>query len=162
MKDASAQYEFINANEADFDIRNLLFYNKKTGETYPLVKDTVHILSFAFHYEYPKPLIFYRIVKKDINKDKKYNSKDAVMLYMSDTMGRNFVAITAPNEQLLTYFYYQESNTLLVKTSIDIDNDGKFTATDETNFREVKLDNPSLGREIFPKELKDSLKTYMY
>ena len=162
MADKSASYEFGNANELDFDIRNLLFYNKHTGESYPLVEDTVHILSFAFHYEFGKPLVFYRVVKKDINGDKKYNSKDAVMLYMSDTMGRNFTMITPENEQLLTYFHYPESNTLLVKTALDIDQNGKFTESDETNFREVKLDNPTLGRPIFSDSLKAKLKSLMY
>lgn len=162
MMDKDAQYEFGNANESDFDIRNLLFYNKKTGASYPLVDDTIHILSFAFHYEFKKPLVFYRIVKKDINKDNKYNSKDAVMLYISDTLGRNFTIITPENEQLLTYFHYPESNTLLVKTALDIDKNGKFTESDETNFREVKLDNPALGRPIFSDSLKANLKKLMY
>ena len=31
MQDRDASYEFGNANESDFDIRNLLFYNKQTG-----------------------------------------------------------------------------------------------------------------------------------
>lgn len=162
MQDRDASYEFGNANEADFDIRNLLFYNKQTGASYPLVEDTVHILSFAFHYEFEKPLIFYRVVKKDINKDHKYNSSDAVMLYMSDTMGRNFTMITPENEQLLTFFHYPESNTLLIKTALDIDQNGKFTESDETNFREVKLDNPALGRPIFSDSLKANLKKLMF
>ncbi len=162
MKDRSARYEFGNSQETQFDIRNLLFYNKKTGQSYPLVEDTIHILSFAFHYEFPRPLIFYRVVKKDINKDKKFNSQDAVMLYMSDTMGRNFVAVTPENEQLLTYFHYPESNTLLVKTALDIDRNGKFTSADETNFREVHLDKPAMGRSIFSDTLKQTLKELMY
>jgi len=162
MADTDASIEFGNANEADFDIRNLLFYNKQTGKSYPLVEDTVHILSFAFHYEFKKPLVFYRVVKKDINKDNKYNSKDAVMLYMSDTLGQNFTMITPENEQLLTYFHYPESNTLLIKTALDIDKNGKFTESDETNFREVNLDNPALGRPIFSDSLKANLKALMY
>jgi hypothetical protein len=162
MWDKLAKYEYGNEDETSFDIRNLLFYNKNTGETYPLVEDTIHILSFAFHYEFKKPLVFYRVVKKDINKDHKYNSKDAVMLYMSDTMGKNFTQITPPNEQVLTYFYYPETQKILVKTAIDIDNNHKFTTSDETNFREVNLAKPSLGRPIFSDSLKASLKNLMF
>lgn len=162
MWDKSAAKEYGNGDETSFDIRNLLFFNKNTGESYPLVEDTIHILSFAFHYEFKSPLVFYRVVKKDINGDDKYNSKDAVMLYMSDTMGRNFTQITPPNEQLITYFYYPETQKILVKTAIDIDKNKKFTSSDETNFREVNLANPSLGRPIFSDSLKANLKSLMY
>src|ERR1051326_2296664 len=60
--DKSASYEYMNKREEEFDIRNLLFYNQVTRTTYPLVKDTIHILSFAIHNEFTKPLIFFRIV----------------------------------------------------------------------------------------------------
>ena len=72
------------------------------------------------------------------------------------------IKTTPENEQLLTYFHYPESNTLLVKTALDIDKNGKFTESDETNFREVKLDNPALGRPIFSDSLKANLKKLMY
>jgi len=159
--DRHAQDEFINTREEDFDIRNLLFYHKVTGSTYPLTRDTLHILSFAIHNEYVKPMIFFRIVKKDINDDRKYNSKDAVMLFISDQNGRNLVQVTPENEQFFDYFYYPETKTILVKTAIDVDNDKAFTSRDETNFREVKLEAPAFGREIFTQGLKDSLRILM-
>ena len=159
--DKSASYEYANTREEEFDIRNLLFYDQVSRTTYPLVKDTLHILSFAVHNEFSKPLIFFRIVKKDINKDGKYNSKDAVMLYICDTKGKNLVQTTPDNEQFFDYFYYPETKSILAKTSIDIDKDSTFTELDETNFREVVLDSPAFGREIFTKGLKDSLRTFM-
>jgi hypothetical protein len=159
--DKSASSEFMNTREEEFDIRNLLFYDQVTRTTYPLVKDTIHILSFAIHNEFAKPLIFFRIVKKDINKDGKYNSKDAVMLYISDTNGKNLIQTTPDNEQFFDYFYYPETKSILVKTSIDIDKDHSFTELDETNFREVLLDKPAFGKEIFAKSLKDSLRAIM-
>ena len=159
--DKSASYEYMNKREEEFDIRNLLFYDQVTRTTYPLVKDTIHILSFALHNEFTKPLIFFRIVKKDINKDGKFNSKDAVMLYISETNGKNLVQTTPDNEQFFDYFYYPETKSILAKTSIDIDKDSTFTELDETNFREVLLDSPAFGREIFSKSLKDSLRTFM-
>ena len=159
--DRYASYEYANTREEEFDIRNLLFYDQVSRTTYPLVKDTLHILSFAVHNEFSKPLIFFRIVKKDINKDGKYNSKDAVMLYICDTKGKNLVQTTPDNEQFFDYFYYPETKSILAKTSIDIDKDSTFTELDETNFREVVLDSPAFGREIFTKGLKDSLRTFM-
>lgn len=156
--DMSASSEFVNTREEEFDIRNLLFYDQVSRTTYPLVKDTIHILSFAVHNEFKKPLIFFRIVKKDINKDGKFNSKDAVMLYICDTDGKNLTQTTPDNEQFIDYFYYPETKSILVKTCIDIDKDKSFTELDETNFREVLLSNPAFGREIFTKSLKDSLR----
>lgn len=156
--DKRATMEFVNSSERDFDIRNILFYDKITGQTFPLINDTLHILSFAIHKEFKKPLVFYRVVKIDINKDNKYNSADAVMLYTSDLRGKNFTQITPENEQFFDYFYYPETNTILIKTSIDVDNNKKFTELDETNFREMKILNPQFGKEIFSASLKDSLR----
>lgn len=159
--DKSASYEYWNTREEEFDIRNILFYDQVARTTYPLIKDTIHILSFAIHNEFAKPLIFFRIVKNDINKDGKYNSKDAVMLYICDTDGKNLVQTTPANEQFFDYFYYPQTCSILAKTSIDIDKDSSFTELDETNFREVLLDSPAFGREIFTKNLKDSLRVFM-
>ncbi len=158
LYDTRASNEYVNNSEDLYDIRNILFYNKSTGASYPLTKDTLHILSFAIHKEFKKHLIFYRVVKKDINKDKIYNKKDAVMLYTSDLNGNNFTAITPENEQFIDYFYYPENNVILVKTTINIDNNTVFDEKDETNYRELNINEPKLGREIFNKSFKDSLK----
>jgi hypothetical protein len=157
--DNSAKQEYINSDEEDFDIRNILFYNKKTGDSYVLSMDTLHVLSFAIHNEFHNPLIFYRVVKKDINKDGKYNSADAVMLYVSKLDGTNFIQVTPADEQFFHYFYYPENQSILIKTAFDIDRDLKFTELDETNFREMRLNAPAMGREIFTMSLKDSLKS---
>lgn len=156
--DKAAKQEYVNENSEDFDIRNILFYHKRSGMSYILSKDTLHILSFAIHNEFDNPLIFYRVVKVDINKDKKYNSSDAVMLYVSKTDGTALMQITPADEQFFDYFYYPETQSVLIKTAYDIDGDKKFTELDETNFREMRLSQPAFGREIFPKDLKDSLK----
>ena len=159
--DRSAEVEYINTDEDKFDIRNILFYDLKSGQTYPLVKDTLHILSFAMHKEFGKPLIFYRIVKNDYNKDSIFNSQDPVMLFVSDMYGKNFTQITPSDEQFVDYTYYKQTQTILLKTIIDSDKDKKFSNTDETNFSEMKIKEPSLAREIFKKSLKDSLRAQL-
>lgn len=161
LYDKTAEKEYLNTDENKFDIRNILFYNLKTGISYPLINDTLHILSFAIHKEFEKPLIFYRIVKNDNNADSIYNSLDPVMLFISDIYGKNFVQITPENEKYSDYTYYKQTNTILIKTIIDSDNDKSFSNIDETNFREMKIINPSFGREIFEKSLKDSLRMQM-
>src|SRR5688572_9075648 len=82
--DKMAEREWGNTNENIFDIRNILFHDLNTGISYPLLSDTAHILSFALHKEFSNPQIFYRIVMKDHNGDKVYNSADPVMLFTSN------------------------------------------------------------------------------
>lgn len=159
--DRNASSEYFNKDDDVYDIRNILFYDKAYGSTYRLTTDTIHILSFSLHKEFARPMIFFRVVKKDINQDKFFNSKDAVMLFVSDLDGKNLVQITPENEQLEDYFYYPETGIILIKTLIDIDKDKKFTFLDETNYREMKLATPAPAREIFTKSLKDSLKKQM-
>lgn len=156
--DKSAEKEFKNNDEDKFDIRNILFYDLKTEKSYLLTSDTFHILSFAIHKEFTTPLIFYRVVKKDNNNDSIYNFKDPVILFISDMMGRNLTQITPSDEQFTDYSYYSQTNIILIKTSIDSDADKQFTNYDETNFRELKMDNPTMGKEIFSKSLKDTLR----
>jgi hypothetical protein len=158
FNDRLAKVEYINENLDDFDIRNILFYNLITGKSHPLSTDTFHILSFAIHTEFIRPLIFYRIVKTDLNKDKKFDSSDPVILYVSNLIGDSLTRITPENEQFIDYFYYPSTNKILVKTIVDSDNNKNFESNDETNFLEMNLSNPEPGKEIFSRDLKDSLK----
>ena len=153
-----ADKEFINDQVKDFDIRNILFYDLLTGKTKQLITDTLHILSFAIHKNFSKQLILYRIVKHDINDDKKYDSLDPVMLYVSNINGDSLVQVTPENQHYVNYNFYPKTNSILIKTLIDSDKDKEFTNADETNFLEMKIKAPAFGKEIFSKSLKDSLK----
>ena len=158
FRDRWASKEYINERENDFDIRNILFYNLMSHESAQLTSDTVHILSFAIHREFDKPLIFYRTVKKDFNDDKKYNSSDPVMLYASNINGDSLVQITPTDESFSDYSYYPKTKVIIIKTIIDSDGNKEFSMKDETNFLEMNVTKPAFGREIFSKELKASLR----
>lgn len=158
--DRSASVEYVNQNQEDFDIRNLLFYNLMTGKSYPLVQDSIHILSFALHKEFARPLIFFRVVKEDYNKDKKYNSFDPVMLYISNLDGSEFTQITPETEYFIDYKLYSQTNSILIKTAIDSNKDLKFLVDDETNFRSMSLIKPKFAENIFDKSIKDTLRKY--
>ncbi len=159
--DNHATHEYVNDETSTFDISNILFYNQKTKESYTLTNDTVHILSFAIHKEYENPQILYRVVKSDYNQDSTFNSKDGVMLYSSSLDGKNFVQLTPSYQQYLKYFYYEESQTILVKTMIDADSTNSFDAFDETNFVLVDLKEPKLGTELFTDSTKNILKNQL-
>jgi hypothetical protein len=97
-------------------------------------------------------------VKKDFNADSVFNSKDPVMLFISDIFGKNLTQVTPDNEQFVDYFYYADTQKILIKSSIDQDANKEFNAGDETNFRDMSILAPNMGREIFAKSLKDSLR----
>ena len=157
--DVYAETEYINRHENVFDIRNILFRNLKTGKTYTLTNNTVHIISFALHKEFEKPLIFYRVVKKDYNKDSVYNAQDGIQLYTSDLRGKHFTQITPDSESFDKYELYLKSQTMLVKTRLDNNKDSAYNHHDETNFREVSLKEPAMGEEIFSQGMRDSLRS---
>ena len=159
--DRRADEEFVNKNAENYDIRNLLFYDMNTQKSYPLVLDSLHILSFALHREFERDMIFYRVVKKDLNKDGKYDNLDPVMLYISDLNGENFTQITPEDEQFIDYTFYAATNTILIKTVIDSDKNLKFLTDDETSFSSMKIMEPAKAKEIFSKDLKNSLRSYL-
>lgn len=159
--DRNAAEEFVNKNAESYDIRNLLFYDMNSQKTYPLVLDSLHILSFALHREFDRDMIFYRVVKKDLNKDEKYDNLDPVMLYVSDLNGQNFTQITPEDEQFIDYTFYAATNTILIKTVIDSDKNLKFLTNDETSFSSMKIMEPAKAKEIFSKDLKNSLRSYL-
>lgn len=158
--DQGATVEYVNDDNESYDIRNLLFYNGNSGKSYPLVLDSLHILSFAVHKEFTNPMIIYRVVKEDYNEDGKHNGQDPVMLYVSDLNGMNFIAVTPPDEFYIEYTLKSKTNSILIKTAIDSNNDKKFLADDETNFRSMKLDDPKMGKNIFDESLKDKLRMF--
>lgn len=159
--DMNASVEYVNEKTEDYDIRNLLFYNMFTQETYPLVLDSLHILSFALHKEYERDLIFYRVVRNDYNEDKKYDNLDPVMLYISDLDGSNFTQITPEDEHFLDYTYYPETQSIMIKTILDSDGNKKFHSNDETSFSSMKITEPTKAKEIFSDDLKESLRSFL-
>ena len=90
--------------------------------------------------------------------DTTFNSKDGVMLYSSDLDGKNFTQPTPSKQQYLKYFYYDDLQTILVKTMIDSDASKSFDSYDETNFVLVDLKKPKLGIKLFTDTTKEILK----
>jgi hypothetical protein len=151
--------EYRVANENNDEVKNLIFYNKFTKEKYLLADSALSIIAFSVHKEFKEHLILFEIVKNDFNADSLKNSKDAVVLFISKTDGKGFVQLSPDNEKYLTYFFYPETNTLLIKSIIDTNNDKQFSDGEETRFTEIDLNNPQIGKDIFTNEFKKQLKT---
>jgi hypothetical protein len=103
MNDRYASIEYVNPADKGYDISNVLFYNKRTGESHPLHLDTLHILSFAIHKEFKTPRIFYRAVRTDLNGDTLFNGLDPVILFASKLDGDSLVQLTPSGQQFVDY-----------------------------------------------------------
>ena len=153
--------EYRNLSPDNFDMRNLLFMNKFTRHSYPLADSALHILSFEIHKEFVRPYVFYKVVKQDLNGDSLFTSRDITTLYYSRPDGSHFTQLTPDGEDYSTYFYYPETHSLLFKTYRDSNNDKAIAYGDESNFYEIDLRNPGMGKNIFPDSLRDELKTFI-
>lgn len=141
------------------DIRNLIFYNKTTGESHTLLDKTAHISSFSIHREFKNPLIMFHVVHHDTNKDKKFNGQDAQVLYVSHLDGSNLVRVTPEDEHFSEYFFYPEQQMILAKMMKDSDSSKVFESYDETFFRRVELKEPAEGKIILNDLQLNNIKT---
>jgi hypothetical protein len=149
---------YSNTNLNKVDIRNLIFYNRFTGKNYKLMNEKLHIISFSIHNEFEKPIIMYHVIKNDFNKDTIYDYRDPVMLYISDLNGKNFTQLSPEKEQYIDYFFYKESNKILLKVRTDTDTNKVFDAYDQSIYREVSLGKPALGTVLFGENMIADLK----
>jgi hypothetical protein len=155
--DIMAEDEYVNRDLGEFDIRNMLFYNSFTQEKYPLTESKLHILSFGLHREFSRKMIFYRVVLKDYNGDGFYNDEDPVVLCISDLYGKNFVQVTSDDEQFMDYDYNEETETIMIKTLVDSDNNKKFNEVDEMSFSTMKINEPAMATKIFTEDIKATM-----
>lgn len=156
VTDGTATFSIV--DETSQEVKNLIFYNKFSKEKYLLTDSALSILSFAIHKEFKEHLIFYEIVKNDNNNDSLKNSLDGKILYISKTDGKDFFQLSPDNEMYLDYFFYPETNTMLIKSMLDSNKDGFFADGEETRFTEIDLTNPQMGKDIFTDDFKDILK----
>jgi len=155
--DNMADEEYVNRELGEFDIRNMLFYNSYTQEKYPLTETKLHILSFGLHHDLGRKMIFYRVVLNDYNGDGFFNNEDPVVLCVSDLHGRNFIQVTSDEEQFIGYSYNEETETIMIKTLVDTDNNKKFNEVDEVSFSTMKIMEPAMATKIFTDDIKQSM-----
>jgi hypothetical protein len=143
---------------------NIIFYQKKDGQSHLLLNQKVFIASFdLLEKKAPgKPVTrfwLYKIVKTDTNGDQELNFDDANAAYLSDLSGKNLQQITPDNTQFLSWVVVQSVSGVFFKIVKDSDNDQKFTERDETTFIKVNLDQPGIGTEIISDKIKQELKS---
>ncbi|MDJ0697362.1 hypothetical protein [Mastigocoleus sp. MO_188.B34] len=153
------------------NIYNIIFYNKKTGNTSLLLNRQAIIKSFNFleidvppktEEEKKTSKIFwlYRLITTDTNQDGKLDDLDAIIGYVSDFTGKNLLQVTPANTQLANWFVLPEQGEVLIKLLNDSDKDLKFTDKDTINFIKVDLNKPKIGTNFINNELEQKIKSY--
>ncbi|MEM8524704.1 MAG: hypothetical protein AAGG68_08670 [Bacteroidota bacterium] len=140
---------------------NVLFYNRKTGDTRLLTEDKIRISRIYVNrndeYEQGSKImngkVLYEIGDTDFNKDRKLNGKDPEYLFSSNNDGTNLKRISPIGEELQYFEVIPKSSQILIRTLRDINQDSIFNRKDESIWYKAELMNQ--GWQI--KELIDSI-----
>ncbi|MDJ0735885.1 MAG: hypothetical protein QNJ47_17780 [Nostocaceae cyanobacterium] len=153
--------------EADKNIYNLIFYSKKDGTTNILLNKKALISEFKLLSQKKedgkllKQFWLYKIIDSDTNGNKKLDTKDGIIGYISDLSGKNLKQVTPNNTQIMSWVVVQSIGAMFIKIVKDSNKDKKFTDKDETAFIKVNLDEPKIGSEIISDELEQEIKSYI-
>ncbi|RCJ25457.1 hypothetical protein A6S26_16940 [Nostoc sp. ATCC 43529] len=152
--------------EKSNNLYNIVFYRKQDGEAHLLLNKKAVINSFELLEVKAanKPITrlwLYKIIDQDTNADKKINTNDAIVGYISDLSGKNLQQITPNNTQIINWVILPSQNAIFLKIIKDSNNDKKFTGEDNTNFVRVNLDQPGIGTEIISDRLEQEIKSYI-
>ena len=128
---------------------NVLFYNRKTGETRLLTEDKIRISRIHINqddeYEEGSKImrkkVLYEIGDIDFNNDGKLNDKDPEYLFASENNGTNLKRISPEDEELQYFEVVPKSNQILIRTLRDINQDSIFNRQDESIWYKAELTN---------------------
>ncbi len=100
--------------------KNILFLNKKTNESFWLFEDTGRLIlnttQFPNHYQNKEPTkaIFYNVVSKDTNNDKKLSYKDDSSLYMSNPEGGDYQLVLDAYDKIISQTSVGDNQIIIV------------------------------------------------
>ncbi|MDZ8085735.1 MAG: hypothetical protein RMY16_09100 [Nostoc sp. DedQUE12b] len=160
----SRSYEYERSNQL---LYNIIFYRKQDGEAHLLLNKKAAIASFDLlevkAANKPTTRVWlYKIIDEDTNTDKKLNSEDATIGYLSDLSGKNLQQITPNNSRIISWVIVPSQNAIFLKIIKDSDNDKKFTKEDKTNFVRVNFDKIGMGTEIISDQIEQEIKSYVF
>ena len=128
---------------------NVLFYNRKTGETRLLTEDKIRISkihvfqddNYRKDNKTIKNKIIYQIVASDFNNDGDLDSFDPEYLFSSEIDGTDLKRISPLNEELQYFEVIPKSNQILISTLRDINQDSIFNRQDQSIWYKAELIN---------------------
>ncbi|MEH2356568.1 hypothetical protein [Nostoc sp.] len=154
-------------NGRNNQLYNIIFYQKQGSEAHLLLNKKAIITSFDLlevkAANKPTTRVWlYKIIDQDTNIDKKLNSDDATIGYLSDLSGKNLQQITPNNTRIISWVVVPSQNAIFLKILKDSDNDKKFTKEDQTNFVRINLDKIGMGTEIISDQIEQEIKSYVF
>ncbi len=128
---------------------NILFYNRKTGETRLLTEDKmrisqIHVSKNDKYVEGNKIMnekILYQIGNLDFNQDGKLNNDDPEFLFSSEIDGTDLKRISPLDEELQYFEVIPNSTQILLRTLRDTNQDSIFDSQDESIWYKAELKN---------------------
>ena len=129
------------------DYWNILFYNRKTGETKLLTEKKLRISKIDAQYNEYEELpnkrleekILYTVKDKDYNEDGYLDYSDPKFLFVSEVDGSEFKRISPLNEDLQYYKVIPNAQQIIFKTLRDINEDSIFNNVDEFIWYKTEL-----------------------
>lgn len=148
---------------------NLVFVNKKTGESRPLLTEKGFIAGVYFpekrydkkDIEIKPTFLLLKIATTDTNHDGVINEKDASAAFIANIDGTKLTQITPDNTQMGWWHYDTDSQRLFVEIVHDVNNDRRFNWDDPQTVVSVNILDPKIGRDFVPEEIKSKIEAVL-
>ncbi len=148
---------------------NLVFINKKTGESRSLLAEKGYIGGVYFpekkydrkDTEIKPTFILLKIAKSDTNQDGVINEKDASAGFIASIDGSKLTQVTPENTQMKWWTYDSDSQRLFLEIVLDVNNDKKFNWDDPQTVISVNVLDPKIGQEVVTADIKKNMDTLL-
>ncbi|MBF0478008.1 MAG: hypothetical protein HQL26_00860 [Candidatus Omnitrophica bacterium] len=156
--------DYIGYNYFNGPCHNLIFINKKTGQSEKLLSSRAYIdavffpeKKFSAEEKIKPDFILLKIGMKDTNGDGIINNKDILAGYLVGLDGKNLTQITPSEMTMVSWRYDADSKKLFVKVLADVDGDRKFTNEDNEKILVVDTQSPAIGNELVSETVKKDI-----
>jgi hypothetical protein len=159
LEESSSSYSSM----FDFsDLHNVIFYNKLTGESRPLMNANIYINRFIIPQSDTARtdslrFILFTSIERDYNNDHDIDDDDGETVYITDYTGSAIKQVSPENVRLLYWHADLAGGMLYMTVNMDSNNDRKFNSKDDVKILRTPLANPVIGTEIIPDSLKTQL-----
>ena len=148
---------------------NLVFINKKTGESRPLLTQKGFINGvYLPEKKYDKKdteikptFLLLKIATADTNNDGVINEKDASAGFIASIDGTKLTQVTPDNTQMKWWSYDLASQRLFVEIIHDVNNDKEFDWDDPQTVLSVNVLDPKIAQEFVSTEIKNKIEALL-
>jgi len=148
---------------------NIVFINKQTGESRPLLSQKGFIDGVYFpetkygkKEEKIKPtFLLLEIATADTNHDGVINEKDASAGFIASVDGIKLTQVTPDNTRMRQWRYDADSKKLFLEIVRDANRDQRFNWDDPQTVVSVDVFDPQMGQEFIPEKVKGNIESVL-